>query len=265
MTTTKVDLDHGITEEMRPWVHLARERKETWIKTVGTQPKTCDMNPLVFPEIKGKIVAVVVAPLLDRDMGLQAALICRRCMDPDAITMVMDAHIRHVDAKQGDKFLETYRHGDMQRACDHEGACETGLISDCLICHRIEKSGRLALANLPYKYRTNADGSHGPEFEWTPSMNNVMDTATDGNKLEGNIPHALRQIMAMEPVLQSIPELSKIADSMELSDERRKYHVARAALRLLAGYGFFCVDMIPQPEDEESTDAERPQEDQRVG
>lgn len=100
------------SEDIKDWVKLAKYHKGLWVQST----ERGDMTPTVFAEREGTVICAVVAPQVDKELGLRAAAILRKGLDADVINMIVDAHISH--GKQGEsdeEFLARYKPGAMQR------------------------------------------------------------------------------------------------------------------------------------------------------
>lgn len=212
------------------WIDFAKDQKAFFVKNT----KRGDVPPTVIAERDGEVFAVVVGSEVDRDLALKASNMLRRG-GADALIIILDAHVRRVDSEKGDEFLKNYKHGDMQRACE-EGACELGLISDCLVCQRIDAEGKMTLKILTYSYH-----GQGTEFKWTPG---VSDDYPEGAEFDGYIVENLRKIMK-EPTFVDDKELMKKAKEAGFYDEDKMfYYTARSVFHLLSIDGYYLFDLL---------------------
>jgi len=227
------------------WIDLAKHHKKMWVEI----SERGDMPPTIFGERDGRVLCAVIAPQVDKYQGLQAAAMLRRGLAVDTLTMILDAHIRTGKVGQEDEFMKNYKHGDMQKACDEEGACETGLISDCLICHRIGQDNKMKMASLTYSYHGK---NGGVPFAWNNFGGRdadglrLMDETEEGVRLEGNIPHAMRQIIKLEPLVESelVKSLAGAVKGGGMPVDKQLYHCARAIYTILSMKGFFVMDYL---------------------
>lgn len=234
-------------------IEIAKKVKMDWVE----KTQRGDMPPTLFAERGGKCVAVVMAPQVDKRAGLHAATLCRIGLKAAAITLALDAHIKEQKVPEGmspeqakEEFAKTYKNGDFQRMCDEEGACERGDISDVLLCHRVDESGKNTCWTMPYSYH----GKGGPEFRWMEdhfAANKVMGEG-DGEVMEGFIPSSLKEIMAQPAFLdredEFIQALKEKAKDWEMTPDRQQYHVGRAILRMLVDQGFQVLHLEEPPE-----------------
>lgn len=213
------------------WVDFAKQHKGFFVENT----KRGDLPPTIIAERNGEVFAIVIASDIDKELAFKASHILRTGAGADALVLILDAHVRSVDAEKGDEFLKNYKHGDMQRACDEEGACELGIISDCLICHRIDKDGNISMKILPYSYH-----GKGTDFKWTePDPKHE----TDGVHFEGTVPDVLRKIMS-EETFSDNEALMKTAREHGFDEERTWYHTARATFQILTEGGFYLFDLL---------------------
>lgn len=235
-------------KDMQAWVDFAKQQKTLAVETT----ERGDIPPTVIVERDGEVLAVVISPQIQKELGLQAAAMCQAGFDPDALTMVVDAHIRHIVAKEGQTMEEAQEEyhkqfpKGMQHACDNEGACATGEIVDCLVCHRITRDGQITMVTLPYSYH-GKDG--GVPFEWLDEderykgMGN-MSEGTEGVRLEGFIPDSLREIMKTPSIFEQMAELQEMADANDFTPERVRYHTARAMMAAMAAKKYLVADFL---------------------
>lgn len=233
------------TVNMLPWQQTAMNLKVVAVAAT----KRGDLNPAVIAERKGKIVAIVIAPKLDKHDGLKACEMARVGMAADTITAIFDAHTTLAPIQSVDEFRQKYPNG-MQQACDDQGACETGEISDCLICHRIDRQGQITMSVMPYNYH-----GEGTTFKWNHLHFYTMTSKEDGTRLEGLIPETLRQVMALESMMHN-PMLKGLAPDFGLDDYKRWYHTSRAAMRFLREQGFIVMDNLSTDEDRKRDERE---------
>jgi hypothetical protein len=213
------------------WVDFAKQHKDFFVQNT----KRGDLPPTIIAERNGEVFAIVIASEIDKELAFQASHILRTGAGADSLVLILDAHVRSVDAEKGDEFLKNYKHGDMQRACDEEGACELGIISDCLICHRIDSDGKISMKILPYSYH-----GKGTTFKWTdPDPKHD----SEGIKFEGTVPDVLRKIMA-EGTFATNEKLMGTAKEHGFSEDRIFYHTARATFQILRERGFYLFDLL---------------------
>lgn len=225
-------------EDIKDWMKLAKYHKGLWVKATDRG----DMTPTVFAERKGEVLCAVVAPKVDKMLGLQAAAICRKALQADYLTMIVDTHIYHGKPGETEEEFLKNKPQDMQKACDEEDACERGLIADCLICHRIGQDKKLVHASMPYYY-------HGKDtvFRWLNDPDgfheNLMDEHNPDHVIEGMIPDAMRQIISL-PTFEDEPRIQMIASKLKLTNQfgKQMYHTARAAYQALSVEGYMVFD-----------------------
>jgi hypothetical protein len=227
-------VDMPIAEGLEGLVELAKYCKMWWVENDNRG----DVPPVVLPVKNKQILAAIFAPKVDKQYGLHAASILRVGLDADAIYLIMDAHMRSMKPEDEKEFLKKYRHGDMQRACDEEGACETGLITDCLMAQVIDSDLRIKMANIPYSYH-----GKGTTFQWKDKDTVVFDERKAGCSLSGNVPNALRQIMQQKP-LSETDELKAAAQKFNFSTNRKMYHMCRGVFRFLLSQNYSIIDYI---------------------
>jgi hypothetical protein len=210
------------------WIEFVKDHKSFFVKNT----KRGDVPPTVIAERNGEVFAIVVSPDVDKEMALRASAILRQG-GADSLTLILDAHVRSVNTKDGDEFLKNYKHGDMQRACDEEGACELGIISDCLICQRIDSSGKITLRILPYDYH-----GEGTEFKWKEETEQP-----EGVQYDGYIVETLRKIMTEKSLADNVEVLKKGKES-GFDKDRILYHAQRAVFSSLISDQYYVFDLL---------------------
>lgn len=231
-------------DKLGKWVDFAKQQK-AWAVEITDHG---DIPPTVIVERDGKVLAIVVSPEINKQLGLKAAAMCQTGFDPDAITMVLDAHIHSGKVAEGqtnEEAIEEYHKKfpkGMQHACDNEGACDLGEISDCLICHRIDREGNITMVTLPYSYHGK---SAGQPFKWLDEDERYKNMGElGGSSLTGLIPDTLRDIMKMPPIFSSIPQLKELAEQSNFSPERVQYHAARTMMGLMTSQNYMVADFV---------------------
>ena len=242
-----------MSKTFQDWIEFAKQHKSCAVE----ETERGDITPTVIVERDGETCAVVIAPQVDKELGFQAAAMAQAGFDPDALIVLLDAHVNQMSLKEGqtaEQAEQEYRKRfpkGMQHACDTEGACATGEITDCLVCHRIDREGTITMVSLPYSYH----GKDGPPFQWldqderykgitTPQISKVNG---EGYQLQGKIPEVLREIMATPSLFEKVPELKQAVELMEedgFSVERARFHTARAMISLMKSHKFVVLDFI---------------------
>lgn len=225
---------------LNAWIPFAKQHKENMIAS----SEKGDCPPAVIIEKHGKIQMIVVAPEVDKHLALSAIALLHTSLNPDVITMVLDARFSMGKAKEGETMEEAmagYESGDMQKRVE-EG--NRGDIVDCLLCYRITSNGETSAINIPYVY----EGKDGPPFKWLDDEPQFKDKLNlTGDKVSGFIPEKLQEIMKM-PVFQGdeTEQLKVVADTFlpEEREERIYYHSARAMMAMLAEKKYYVLDFI---------------------
>ena len=230
--------------KIEDWIPFAKQHKENMVKS--SSGGACP--PAVIAEKDGRVQLIVVAPEVDKHLGLTAVALLHSSLDPDYITLIMDARMHSDKAKEGQtveeaqaEFLKNYTPGSMQKKCE-EG--NRGNIIDCLVCYRIARDGTAIIKNIPYIY----DGKDGPPFKWLDDDSEFQEKVNlISDNISGFIPDELKKIINL-PVFngEETAKLKMIADTFppEERKERVYFHSARAIMAMLATKGYFIVDYI---------------------
>jgi hypothetical protein len=255
--------------DFSPAISLARKSKLDWIAE-GRTPHG-DLPPAVLVERGGELLAVVVAPHVDKHLALNAALVCRVAFDADALTAVLDSHVAltplpppetpepaSVEERNEaalERFTSKWPAGAMQKARD-EGACERGEITQVLVVSRVERSGKIATRMLAYEY----DGKDPATFKWLDSSDRPdmpmlsvdgveEDESENGVKFKGLIPDSLRKIIAEGAIVDRDPRLQEMAAQNGFNRRKQLYHSGRAAVTFLDAQGYKTQFFDKKPEE----------------
>jgi hypothetical protein len=203
----------------RDWKRLARDCKEDWVR----REASTDMPPVVIVERPvGTALGLVVAPSVSRDHGLHAAAVLRSCADAARLVFIVEMYLR----VRADPDGPPPARGELQRrweSGDRSGILET------LNCLSVESGATANVCTLPYEMR-------GRFVRWLPEVH-------DDGPAEGFLPDALREIMAMAPIISN-PIAVAYRERCGLDGERALYHSTRAGLRLLAERGYRVFDLV---------------------
>jgi hypothetical protein len=214
---------------MQEWVDVVKTHKKSFLNSA----KGSNVPPTLFVEREGKLLAVLIAPGMDKELLFQAAAICRKGLAADAFVAMFDAHMATASVKDEseDSFINKYPPGSMQRMAS-EGACEKGLITECLVCHRITVDKKIAMVTVPY---AEVNGN----IQWKDDINIINED--NDPALQGNIPHALRNIIGM-PTFMEDEQVQMMAKFCHVEPEEQIKYTTRSALSVLANQGFHVAD-----------------------
>lgn len=227
------------------WMTLAKSQKETWVATT----KRGDMPPTVIAERNGKPIIVLVAPQIDKYLGLQAAKMCRVGFCADAITLICDSHTINTKGKTKEQIEALHnkyagKPGSMQKACDDEDACAHGEIIDVINAVHIDSKGMCSFSIAPYYYH----GEDGPPFRWDEDdhwKNVTMVEDGDKVRLEGLIPDNLRAIMK-EKTIMDAPEVRDVIGTVfsDISYDRAIELAGVSMRRVAHDHNFLLLEVV---------------------
>lgn len=194
-----------------------------------------DMAPLIIAQRKGVVLVTVVAPKVDKYQALDGALILRKSLDADRLLIALDSHFAtSLPGETPEQMAERLPQGSMQKMCDEEGACATGVISDCLLCISVGADGAFTQTVIPYDYH-----GKGTTFAWKIIL---TPQTFSGDGPYGLIPDNLRHIMADKSVTD---DLFTVGASMGLSRPEMLYHGGRGGFMLLESRGYRVFNTMP--------------------
>lgn len=191
---TFADLDQDV--ELKHFLKYVNSIKEAVVADMDPEvPQSDDIPPAVRLIRTGGTHGVEViawAPRMDRDLALNIIEMLS-IIEPDIITIACDAHVTRqmTNPVTGEKWGP----GEMQNLCDNEGACSTGLLTDCITATTVHKTGRTQMSN--YLYEVNKTDKTVTWLEPTdedPLPIDTLDSEDDGH-LTGLIPDTLREII----------------------------------------------------------------------
>lgn len=216
------------TGEFAPLADWAKAQKDTKVTSAHpTEPG--DIEPRVTWHRGEELVAIGFADQVDRDRGLQMAIIGIVGFGADRVEMIFDTHI------SDQRFEEHYGRlpdpGELQRLCDNEGACEIGLTTDAIFCAVAWRdSDRFAAVSLPYhvdkrrtpiEFLTDAKARKARRTDpllvkererwfrvertvhWMDDRIVVMDSDKDGGRMSGRIVEAIQEAFLDPPLAES--------------------------------------------------------------
>lgn len=203
-----------------------------------------DLTPMVEVFRGEDLVAMIVAPQVDRDQGLDAARMAAVGFSADKISMVLDAHVSSspINPKTG----EEWGPGEMQRACHEDGACQVGLITDTLIIIDHYRSGRHREEMLPYHVHADDKTVHWVGAD-SADLPRVIDTDNEGEGVDGIIPNAIFDAFK-EPVLFDVMKQQLGLEAFHLTEEQARVHCDCAMAKILGQQGF-QVALVPTSEE----------------
>lgn len=169
----------------------------------------------------GEPVAYVFCRNVNRDEGLDAfrAAVCG--FGADEVDILFDAH--YADKRWHDAKGRPPDPHELQHACDIDGACTLGLITDCINLMRAKRdSDRLALVSLCYHINKSARQVH-----WQPETPVLIEDERRG--LKGIVPREMRAAFTLPTLWDFVQDRQPDAD---------RFSADLDATRLLTGLGF---------------------------
>lgn len=236
---TKIPLEfHGLVNNLK-------KMKESKVARTSVDEND-DLKTMVEIIRDGKPVCSVVAPQVDRDMGLHVVQIGAEVFEATECWFMSDSHISH--SKEGPDG-KPWGPGAMQRACDQEGACELGLITDCLMVYgRTRDRSREYLITVPYHINKTAREVHWIDKEAECKLPNDA----EDSRIEGLIPDVFEECFANDTLHTliakgNLPELfAPLAKDLgNMPEDERLAHADVAAMKFLTMQGFAVMATQP--------------------
>lgn len=192
--------------------------------------------PTVLVEKDNVVCAVVIAPQIDKELGLHAADLCQVGFDPDFLTVLFDAHVYTQKMQKGQDIDEAEKEMN-KKLKDLRLNKSFQDFSDCIICCRIGRDLDIDINIYPYQYDEKTS-----VFEWL-EFDLEHECATALKDTSGYIPTSLKKIMSQKSFFEQHPDaLEKARNFFGFSDERTRFHVARTFMGLLVAEDFAISD-----------------------
>lgn len=205
-----------------------------------------DIAPIVEFFKDGALILTLFPAQVSRDNALAAARIAAGPVKPDLITATLDAHVTR--AMTNPATGESWKPGEMQASCDDDGACATGLLTDCLVTMAVYRDGHHEMLQRRYQgHETQGnlvwlgDGDHFVSSSSTQSAGYVPDV----------LQQAMRQAWSETGVLaKAEADLQQVAEEESLSAHMQYWHqvVAGAKMALLSGAAQGALVAAPDEE-----------------
>lgn len=239
MVYTKIPL------EFHSLVNSLKKMKESKVART-TAGENDDLKTMVEIIRDGQPVCSVVAPQVDRDMGLHVVQIGAEVFEATECWFMADSHISHsAEGPDG----QPWGPGGMQRACDQEGACELGLITDCLMVYgRTRDRTREYMITVPYHINKRAREVHWIDKE----AECHLASDTKNARIEGYVPDVFEECFTNDTLHTliakgNLPDMfAPLAKNLgDMPEDERLAHADVAAMKFLTMQGFLV--MVTEP------------------
>lgn len=221
-----------LTESTERWKDL-REQSLKDMESRGTS----DLAPMIEVYRDGRIVAVIQAFQVNRDLALDYLPLIVGGFAADAVVLCLDSH--YTNNPTNPATGQPWGPGEMQKACDEDGACSVGLITDCLMVIEQHRDGHHRQIALPYHEDKDARVVHWHDDE------SIFDSRDGSGQVEGRIVDALNHAFSLQPltltfIREEAPEIMEGFDA-ELDDEAKRVHMDCAMAKDLLSHGNHAV------------------------
>lgn len=197
-----------------------------------------DMNGIVEVWRDDEPLLTIFTPNVDRDEALNAVWFVVPAMNADRVVVAMDAHLTR--QMENPATGEPWKQGEMQKACHEDGACATGVITDCLIINDARRDGTYRMQTLAYHVdeQAKADGDRPVAVHWQPvgDESHMLDGDADA-RLEGLVPDTIRGAFQRTLDSDTDAELAAMEAGIDPVDARAAKDAAAIARLVLEGYG----------------------------
>lgn len=178
-----------------------------------------------------------------RDAIAAATIMCHMTAGVDRLVVSLDAHVSSgpINPATG----QEWGPGEMQRACDEDGACSLGVITDTIVTNEFRSDGTAQMVERLYHVHEHETGG---TIGWVRTES--VDERQEGTALQGRIVDALRAAMAdrnrMTPadVVAEARALGGPTDPVELEVHQRLAVTKFLAVTLGGGVSPHFTDEI---------------------
>lgn len=206
-----------------------------------------DICPTIEFYKDGRPVLMLVARGVSRDNALAAARIAAGPTKPDVICATLDAHV--TQSMTNPATGKPWAPGEMQGACDDDGACATGLLTDCLCTMAVFRDGHQEM--LQRRYRGHETKGN---LVWLGNGEEMVSGAKEQH-VTGYVNAHLAQSMEFAWSTTGLlagaeDDLKRMAAEEGLSEHMQYWHsvCAGAKLALLSGAAVGAIVMAPDAE-----------------
>jgi hypothetical protein len=209
-------------------IEAAGRAKE--LKSIGCADKDhYEIVPVVEIYKDGNHILTAMPPVLDKNRALAIADICAGPIQPDLIVMTTDAHTTNVPINPATG--RPWGPGEMQNACDTDGACSTGLLIDCLLTSAVFGDLHHEMLQQKYTGHEKAGGIQWHEPEHLRSGDELTPTGYLVDRLTDAMKHARD---GMSPAITTV--LDKAAKDDGIDSGSAFWHgvVSSAAISMMA-------------------------------
>lgn len=193
---------------------------------------TSDMAPMIEGYRDGELIALVQCLQISRDDALTVLPVLVGGLALDAIVLCLDSHYSQepINPATG----EAWKPGEMQKACDEDGACSTGVITDCLMVMEHHRDGFYRQAAIPYHEDKDAKLVHWHD----PELLFESDNEDTAEEVSGIIMDHVEAAFRIEPLTVELANSLEHAPSLDGTEEEQRVKLDCTISKLiLAGEG----------------------------
>jgi len=241
-TYTDLPTDVRVSELVQFSAESAWRLKET----MCAKSDHADIVPLIDFYKDGNLVLTLIPDNVSRDKALACAVFASVPVRPDVMALSLDAHVTQtlVNPTTG----KPWGPGEMQGLCDNEGACATGLLTDCIFTQAVFADGHTEQVQRRYTGHEKAGG-----LTWQEPDHMVEGSGT--GHAEGLVTDVVRRAMEQAQAEDNpMTEAEKMADEKgvgtDLSAEEKYWVgvISAAQMCVLTGAASMCVFNPPTQE-----------------
>lgn len=187
-----------------------------------------DLCPMMEVHRGDDMVALITGHRVDKHLILDVAGIAAGGYSATHLSAVFDAHV--TTATINPSTGEQWKPGEMQAACEN-GACDLGLITDCLMVVDAQRDGLLEMRTLPYHVHKSTK-----QVAWAASMPDglplIISNAGE-DQLEGFVPGVFAAAFAQREAFSMLTRSGLTPGDFGLSMADARTHADCAITRVI--------------------------------
>lgn len=168
------------------------------------------------------------------------------CIKIGAQPIQADISIVHLDAHSTSSLInpatgEKWKEGEMQKACDNDDACATGVLTDCIMTMAVFQDGHIESIERKYTGHEKAG-----QMIWQEPIHMVEDGKD--LRMEGIIADEMRvAVDKTSPGSDFASHLTGLAKTFDVPVEHAYWHSVSLATKCMAGIGAISAAMLAPP------------------
>lgn len=201
--------------------------KESVVADAVTFDGDDDLVPMMEVHRGDDLVALITALWQDKELILGVAGLAAGGYGATRLSMVFDAHMSSSGINPATN--EQWKNGEMQAACE-EGACDLGLITDCLVIQDVWRDGLQELRSLPYHVHKDTK-----QVTWAALPDGIPEIASNRGEdvLQGYLVDVLGLAFSQPDLSSGLLQTGVAATAFGLDAASARTHIDCAVTKIL--------------------------------